>query len=64
MVKNKEKIIILKPVQRIRSKQDKITYEIKYLNDTSVALLTEDGANFLLVPVDSITPTEYEPIYN
>ena len=64
MVKNEERILILKPGQRIRNKRDKITYEIKYVNDMAVALLTEDGTKLLLVPVDSITPEEYEPVYN
>jgi len=64
MAKKKEKIIILKIGQRIRNKRNKTTYEIKYVNDISVGLLSEDGINFLLLPVDSITPAEYEPIYN
>ncbi len=64
MEKKKSKIIILKIGMRIKNKRDKTTFEIKYINDKSVGLLSEDGAKFLLVPVDSITPNEYEPVYN
>ncbi len=64
MAKRKSKIIILKTGQRIRNKRDKTVYEIKIVNEDSVALMREDGSEYLLVPPDCISPDEYEPVYN
>ena len=60
----KKKILVLKTGQRIRSKRYQTVYEIKNIKDNSVALLSEDGIECVLVPVSSITCAEYEPVYD
>ena len=60
----KKEIIILKTGQRLRNRRYKTIYEIKRIKKNSVVLLSEDGTGCLLIPMASITPTEYEPIYN
>ncbi len=60
----KKKILVLKVGNRLRNKRYKTIYEIKNVDDNSVALVREDGLEYILVPVDSITSAEYEPVYD
>jgi len=59
-----KKILALKPGQKIRSKRDKTLYEIRSVMTNHVTLISEDGVEYLNVPVESITFTEYEPVYD
>jgi len=60
----KEKILVLKIGQRLRNKRDKTLYEIRSVTPNHVTLISEDGVEYLNVPVESITFTEYEPVYD
>ena len=64
MIKRKKNTIIVRTGQRVRNKQNKTVYEIKAVKDNSIALLSEDGTECLLLPVTSFNPTDYEPVYN
>jgi hypothetical protein len=59
-----DKIIILKMGQKLRSKLSQTVYEIKSIKDHSVGLISEDGIEYILVPVACITSAEFEPVYN
>jgi hypothetical protein len=59
-----KKILVLKTGQRLRSKRNKTVYEIKSIKDNSVGLMSEDGTEYILIPVTSITTAEYEPVYD
>ncbi len=60
----KKEILVLKIGNRVRNKRYKTVYEIKNINDNSVVLMREDGLECILVPVDSITCAQYEPVYD
>jgi len=59
-----KRVLVLKTGQRLRSKRYKTVFEVKSIKDNSVALMSEDGIQCILVAVNSITCAEYEPVYD
>ncbi len=60
----KKRIPVLRIGLRLRSKRSKTLYEVKNIKGNSVGLMSENGIEYILIPVNHITPDEYEPVYD
>ncbi len=62
-MKNK-KIQVIKLGQKLVNKRHKTVYTVRNIEESSVVLVSEDGSKSLRVPVDSISPEEYDTLYD
>ena len=54
--------LVIKIGQKLVSKRHKTIYLVRNIEEKSVVLVSEDGGKNLRIPVESISPEEYEPL--
>ncbi len=59
-----ENIFVIKLGQKLLNKRHKTVYTVRNIEENSVVLVSEDGSKSLQVPVGSISPEEYETLYD
>ncbi len=57
-------IFVIKLGQKLLNKRHKTVYTVRNIEESSVVLVTEDGSKSLRVPIDSISPEEYDTLYD
>jgi hypothetical protein len=59
-----EKILIVKPEQKFRHKENGTVYIVKIIKGREVLLVSDDGKVAMLAQLDILTSPEFEPIYD
>ncbi len=55
-------IFVIKLGQKLMSKRHNTVYMVRYIEENSVVLVSEDGTKSLRIPIGSISPEEYETL--
>ncbi len=59
-----KKILVIRLGQKLLNKRHKAVYTARKIEENSVVLVSEDGTKSLRVPIDSISPEEYDTLYD
>ncbi len=59
-----DSVLVIKPGRKLVHKRENTVYLIRNIEEEFVVLVSEDGEKSLRVPLVSISPEEYEPLYD
>ena len=60
----KEKILVVKPGQKLKHKRKNTIYMVKSVKDGTVTLISEDGRASMLIQMDDLIGGGFELVYD
>ncbi len=59
-----KKVLVIRLWQKLLSKRHKTVFTVRNIEEESIVIVSEDGTKSLRVPVGSLSPEEYDTLYD
>ncbi len=59
-----KKVLVIRLWQKLLNKRHKTVFTVRNIEEESIVIVSEDGTKSLRVPVGSLSPEEYDTLYD